>query len=175
MQDSPLSKCFFVVICAILSFPAMAQERWQVPGYKEFGQAPSEKDAKSIQNLMSQFREAWANQQTDAILATHTDDIEWINAFARIFRGKEALKEFLENRLFPAFDPSVSKKEVENMKPISLRYIGSNTAILHWYTEGNRGRSRNQGERLRRTHLHFVLSKEETWKIAHLAIFDARK
>ena len=61
------------------------------------------------------------------------------------------------------------------MKTISIRYLGDDAAVVHLYTDGQRGPSRNEGEALRRTHLHLVLEKQSAdWKVAHTAIMDAR-
>jgi hypothetical protein len=46
---------------------------------------------------------------------------------------------------------------------------------VHLYTDGQRGESRNEGEQLRRTHIHLVLERKvRDWKIVHTAIMDAR-
>jgi hypothetical protein len=85
------------------------------------------------------------------------------------------MRAFLKERLFPAFDPSVSRQEVANMKTISIRYLGNDAAVVHLFTDGQRGPSRNEGEALRRTHLHLVLEQQSAgWKVAHTAIMDAR-
>lgn len=61
------------------------------------------------------------------------------------------------------------------MRPISVRYLGDDAAVVHMYTESPRGTSRNAGEDLRRTHFHLVLGKQDSaWKIVHTAIMDAR-
>lgn len=109
------------------------------------------------------------------MIALHSDDTEWINAYARLFQGAAPLADFLRNRLFPAFSPEVSQQEAANMKTISIRYLGSDAAVVHTYTEGNRGASRNANEDVRRTHIHLVLGKVGTdWRVAHTAIMDAR-
>lgn len=167
------------ILFVFIFFTALSvrgQDRWQIPPYQVFGTPAVSSDALAIETLMEHFKAAWAKQDTKAILTTHAQDIEWINAYARIFRGTDALQVFLQDRLFPAFNPAVSKEEVNNMKAISLRYIGNDAALLHWYTDGHRGTSRNKDGKARRTHLHFVLGKKNgEWKIVHLAIFDARK
>jgi hypothetical protein len=61
------------------------------------------------------------------------------------------------------------------MQTISIRYLGEDAAVVHMYTEGQRGASRNEGEEVRRTHLHLVLAKQTAaWKVVHTAIMDAR-
>ena len=61
------------------------------------------------------------------------------------------------------------------MRTISLRYVGDDAAVVHMYTEGRRGESWNEGEDVRRTHVHLVLAKRNAaWKVVHTAIMDAR-
>lgn len=166
----------FVLLTSFMAASAIGQQRWQVPEFRVFGEPSSQADAKAIDALMQEFKEAWSAQQTERLLNTHARDVEWVNAYARIFRGTEALQVFLDETLFPAFEPDISRGEADSMTPISRRYVGDSAAVLHWYTDGRRGRSRNEGENPRRTHLHFVLGKQDgSWKIVHLAIFDARK
>ena len=165
------------LLCAVLFFcvPSAAQERRQAPEFRSYGEPASASDGAEIDALTEEFRLAWGNQDTGALIALHADDVEWINAYARMFQNRKALGEFLEERLFPAFPPAVSKQEAESMKIISTRYLGNDAAVVHLFTEGSRGESRNIDERLRRTHLHLVLAKQENaWKIVHTAIMDAR-
>lgn len=92
-----------------------------------------------------------------------------------MFQGAAPLADFLQNRLFPEFPADVSRQEAANMRTMSIRYLGREGAVVHMYTEGHRGASRNAGEDVRRTHIHLVLSKQEdAWKVAHTAIMDAR-
>ena len=152
-----------------------ANERGVVPEYKVFGQAPTEQDRVAVHELLEQFKLVWSNEDTEGLMALYSDDIEWINAYARIFRGKEKLAPFLRDVMFPGFKSSVSRNEINNMKAISLRYIGDKVAIFHGYTDGNRGASVIKGRKLRRTHFHFVLEKhEDGWKFVHKAVSDAR-
>ena len=61
------------------------------------------------------------------------------------------------------------------MRAISVRYVGDDAAVVHMYTDGERGVSRNAGKKMRRTHIHLVLEKQQCdWKIVHTAIMDAR-
>ena len=159
----------------LMAAPSLAQERRQVPAFTTYGQPASVADAAAIDTAVARYKQAWGRQDVTALMALHAEDTEWINAYARIFRGREALGAFLRHRLFPAFDPAVSKREAANMRTISTRYLGDDTAVVHLYTDGDRGASRNAGEDLRRTHFHLVLGKDdEGWQIAHTAIMDAR-
>ncbi len=169
--------CFLLTFITILSLslPAAAQERREIPEFRTYGEPASAEDAVAIDSFIAQFKDAWGRQDTEALIALHADDVEWINAYARLFQGAEPLSDFLEQRLFPAFDPAVSKQEAANMKTISIRYLGEDAVIVHLYTDGKRGRSRNVGEDMRRTHLHLVVAKQKSaWKIVHTAIMDAR-
>ena len=164
------------LVCAlILAFPASAQERRATPDFRTYGEPGSAADAAGIDALIQNFKDAWGRQDTEAFIALHADDVEWINAYARLFQDAASLGVFIEQRLFPAFDSAVSRQEIANMKAISVRYVGNDAAVVHMYTDGERGRSRNEGEDMRRTHLHLVLEKQQSdWKIVHTAIMDAR-
>lgn len=142
---------------------------------RTYGQPASADQRAALEALIERYKTAWARQDTEALIALHAEDVEWINAYARLFQGAAPLAEFLENRLFPAFSPEVSKQEVANMRTISVRYLGGDAAVVHMYTEGTRGASRNENEDVRRTHIHLVLASDPAgWKIVHTAIMDAR-
>lgn len=168
----------FALLLALMSLAAtsaFAQERREVPEFRTYGTPSSQAAAQSIDALIESYKNAWGRQDADALVALHADDVEWINAYARMFQGAEPLRTFLKQRLFPAFDASVSRQEAASMKTISIRYMGDDAAVVHLYTDGQRGPSRNEGETLRRTHLHLVLEKQSAgWKVAHTAIMDAR-
>lgn len=161
-------------LAAACTFSAHAQERRQIPELRTFGK-PAAEDEAAVDALIRQFKDAWGRQDSQALLALHAEDVEWINAYARIIRGAEPLTRFFAERLFPGFDSAVSKQEAANMKTISVRYLGDDAAVVHMYTDGNRGRSRDANENSRRTHLHLVLEQQgSTWRIVHTAIMDAR-
>jgi uncharacterized protein (TIGR02246 family) len=169
-------RAFLFVHVVLLSMaPSVSgQERREVPAPETFGAAPGP-DAAAIDSLIARYLDAWGRQDADALVALHAEDVEWINAYARLFRGDAALGAFLRDRLFPAFDSAVSRQEVRNMRMISRRYLGDDAAVIHMYTDGSRGESRSAGEELRRTHLHLVLEKRNgAWKVVHTAIMDAR-
>lgn len=160
------------------SEPGLGQRR-SAPPFRTFGRPASAENAEAIDELMSEFRDAWRAQDVERLAGLHAPDVEWINAYARMFRGSGALRTFLETKLFPEFDPAVSRQEAANMRPVSRRYLGDDAAVVHWVTDSARGPSRNASregiEGFRRTHLHFVLEQgEDGWRIAHEAIFDAR-
>ncbi|WP_018997802.1 DUF4440 domain-containing protein [Hirschia maritima] len=164
----------FVAISGFAS-SALAQERWEIPEYKIYGAPSKEADAIAIDTLLETFRKAWEAEDAATVAGLHSDNVEWINAYARMFQSSDALEQFLEKRLFPAFRASASESESRNMKSISRRYLGEDAVILHLYTDGSRGKSINEGQVLRRTHFHFVLEKNcDNWTIAHVAIMDAR-
>jgi len=172
-----ISRRFVLVAVAVtmVGDPLPAQERREVPPPVTFGTAQGVEDAAAIDTLIVRYRDAWSRQDATGLTALHAPDVEWINAYARMFRGDSALADFLANRLFPAFDSAVSRQEASNMRMISRRYLGEDAAIIHMYTDGTRGESRNPGEGMRRTHLHLVLAKKDgTWKVVHTAIMDAR-
>ena len=159
----------------ILSLPAAGQERRAIPEFRAYGEPASAADAAGIDALIQNFKDAWGRQDTEAFIALHADDVEWINAYARLFQDAASLAVFIEQRLFPAFDSAVSRQEITNMRAVSIRYVGDDAAVVHMYTDGERGESRNEGEDMRRTHIHLVLEKQQSaWKIVHTAIMDAR-
>ncbi|MBO6728659.1 MAG: DUF4440 domain-containing protein [Maricaulis sp.] len=155
--------------------PADAQERREIPDYRETGFEQNAALSAELDDFLAAYTAAWGAQDTDSFIALHHEDTEWINAYARMFQSDESLAVFLEERLFPAFAAQVSRTEVANMRRVSTRLIGDDVAVLHLYTDGNRGQSRNAGETARRTHFHLVLSRSDgMWKVEHTAIMDAR-
>lgn len=163
------------VALVALAAPSIAQERRDVPAFRTVGEPASAADATAVAGVLEAFREAWSAQDVDALMALHAEDVEWINAYARMFQSATDLERFLADRMFPNFDPAVARQEMENMKVVSIRYVGDDVAIIHAYTDGNRGPSRNDGETVRRTHMHMVLEhRPEGWRIVHEVIMDAR-
>lgn len=159
---------------AACALPSAAQERRAIPAYRTYG-APTPEHAAAIAALIEAFKVAWGAEDVDALMALHAADVEWINAYARMFQEADSLGVFLEERLFPEFAPEVSRAEADNMRLISTRYLGDDAAVVHLYTDGQRGESRNAGEAVRRTHIHLVLARQaEGWRIVHVAIMDAR-
>jgi ketosteroid isomerase-like protein len=163
------------VLVVVLAVPGMAQERREVPEFRTYGEPASNLQVAAIETALRRYRESWASQNTAAFMALHSDDTEWINAYARIFRGVEPLSDFIENRLFPAFSSLVSREEIANMRPISIRYLSGESVVVHLYTDGSRGQSRNEAEEYRRTHVHLVFDRRgDEWQIVHTVIMDAR-
>lgn len=163
----------FFLTTVLTVTPLAASERGVVPPAKVYGDPTTNQD--SVRQFLAAYREAWANQDTAALMALHSKDTEWINAYARIFRGRDELGKFIEQRLFPNFDPQVSRDEMANLKLISTRYLGDDAAILHLFTNSRRGASRNPEDELRKTYFHLVLVKQaDDWRIVHTAIMDAR-
>jgi uncharacterized protein (TIGR02246 family) len=163
-----------LAVC-LAAAPLSAQERRETFPFRAYGTPASRGDGAAIDALITGYKDAWARQDTAALIALHAQDTEWINAYARMFQGAAPLADFLQHRLFPDFPAEVSQQEAANMRTMSIRYLGGDAAVVHLYTEGNRGASRNSGEEVRRTHLHLVLGKEgKDWKVAHTAIMDAR-
>ena len=153
----------------------LAQDRRGIPPFRVYGAPAHADDVAAIDSFIDAFRQSWGDQDTEALIALHADDTEWINAYARVFQDAAALGAFLEDRLFPAFDPAISAREAANMKIISIRHIGEDATVIHLYTDTNRGRSRIEGEEMRRTHIHLVLERRPGgWKVVHTAIMDAR-
>jgi ketosteroid isomerase-like protein len=171
-----ISSLFAGLSLTALVLPAAeAQERRDIPEYREVGLAQGGQAQAELRAFAAAYRAAWRAEDTQALMAMHVADTEWINAYARLFQDRDSLALFLEHRLFPNFDASVSETEGANMTLIPIRLMGDDAAVLHLYTDGNRGPSVIEGRDLRRTHLHLVLERDENgWKVAHTAIMDAR-
>jgi len=164
---------------AALCVPAglLARERWAVPDYRAIGEAASTADARALDALLAQYRAAWSARDAAALAALRTADTEWTNAFARIIQSNDALETFLGERMFPGFPREVSEAEARSLTPISLRFLSDDAAIWHIYAESRRNGGRDDPEAARRVHFHLVAAKgaDEEWRIAHTAIFDARR
>lgn len=138
-MPNTFSMIALAIALPMLATEAQAQERRQIPAYREIGVEAGSDQRQALLDFLRSYRDAWSEENTDAFIALHTDDTEWINAYARMFTDAPSLADFLENRLFPAFGPGVSRTEAENMEMISMRALGDDTAVLHLYTDGNRG------------------------------------
>lgn len=166
-------KALFIVLFFFLATIANA-DYYPAPEYRVFGEAQSKSDEKAIDDLITNFRKAWSQQNASQVVAVHSSDVEWVNAFGRTFRGSKALEEFLAKKLFPAFDEEVSIREMESLQMISRRYIGSNAAVINAHMDSDRGSSVGTGSR--RVSLNLVLEKKNgEWKIAHQVITDLRE
>ena len=175
MKNLTLIAACLLAAAPLAISPGAAQERREIPEARIFGAPETPADGDALIAAFKAYKTAWGAEDTEALIALHADDVEWINAYARMFRGAEPLAAFLEERLFPAFPDGVSEREAENMKLISTRYVGDGAAVIHLYTDGDRGPSVIEGETLRRTHLHLVWEKRDgAWKIVHTAVMDAR-
>ncbi|PCI78629.1 MAG: hypothetical protein COB20_06395 [SAR86 cluster bacterium] len=153
----------------------IAAERREVAPFTVFGTPENSTQQQAVENLLDAFKETWATQNVPAHVALFAQDAEWINAYARMFRGTSELEIFLRDQLFPAFDSRVSQEEIRNAKLVSIRYLGDDAAVVHLYTDGSRGESAIPGQEQRRTHIHLVFAEVGAqWKIAHTAIMDAR-
>jgi ketosteroid isomerase-like protein len=173
-QRTPTACAILAAVTLLLCAPAGAQERRELPPLQTYGTPAAGARDDAVPAFIERYTDAWARQDVDAFVALHADDTEWINAYARLVRGAGPLGDFLRNRLFPAFDPAVSAREAAGMRTLSIRHLGS-AAVVHLYTEADRGSSRNADEERRRTHIHLVLAAPEgAWRVVHTAIMDAR-
>ncbi|MBK9168376.1 MAG: nuclear transport factor 2 family protein [Bryobacterales bacterium] len=156
----------------MLAIPALPQERREVPEYRTYGEPATKSDAEAVDDLIRWYWQAWGRKDSAALMRLHAEDVEWINAYARMFQGAAPLSTFLRERLFPAFDASVSLEEEANMRMVSIRYLGTDAAVVHMYTDGRRVAPAERKHR--RTHTHLVLEKRDgSWKVVHTAIMDA--
>ncbi len=166
-------KALFIVLTLAMTGVVNA-EYYPAPDYRVFGHPHTKSDEKAIDGLVAKFRKAWSEQNAKDVAAVHSSDVEWVNAFGRTFRGSQELEEFLEKRLFPAFDQVVSKREMESLQMVSRRYIGDSAAVINAHMDSERGSSVGTGSR--RVSLNLVLEKQGgEWKIAHQVITDLRE
>ena len=165
----------FLVLAVIGNSTFFAAQRREVESFIEFDRTADTSQVEEVRSLIDAFKESWAMQDVEGHIELFAENAEWINAYARMFRGTDEFAEFLRDSLFPNFDSRVSQEEVLNAKLISIRYLGDNAAVVHMYTDGSRGDSAIPGELLRRTHIHLVFAQlKGQWKIVHTAIMDAR-
>ena len=159
-----------ILITLILVIPLnlAAQERREIPSFIELGSA-SDDSRDSLTTSVATYSEAWHSLDDAALIQLHSKDTEWMNAYARIIRGRAPLGDFISNKLFPDFRARGVTSNL-SLQQISLRYLNDTTAISHLYTDFEIG-----GGAPRRTHFHLVWKKsEDVWLIEHTAIMDAR-
>lgn len=176
------------VFLSFLATSAAGQEATQgeyapLPEFRTFGKPASEADATAISALMSRFSSSWARQDVDAVVAAYAEDAEWVNAFGMVYRGHTELRERFQSlfQRFPAPRSADTAKETSSQsdgqppRQVSLRYIGSEAAVVHIFTESSWGPSRD-GSDVRRVLVTYVLGKRGgVWKIVHQMIMDVRR
>lgn len=164
----------FLIVISLLFSQCAAANYYPTPEYQVFGEPNSESDQQAIDQLIVQFRKAWANRDAAALAELHSPDVEWVNAFGRTFRGADALEDFLANRLFPEFAPQVWQEAMSSYRPISRRYLGSDTVVISALTQSGPGSA--VGDAGRRVSFVFVLNKQNSqWRIVHQTIADIRE
>lgn len=188
------AKNFFIVaiaaigvsgVNAVRAEESVAADYAPIPEYRVFGQPAAASDEAAIAELMRRFGAAWSSADVEAAVAAYTEDAEWTNAFADVYRGHDALRQRF-TQLFQRFESgskqSAGEADKEASRPemkrgrVSLRYLGVDAAVVHSYTESDWGASR-EGDGLRRVHVTYVLAKQQDgqWLIAHQMIMDARR
>jgi len=175
---SPVASVMLAFVCSSLfALPLVAQERRAIPPYKEFGSVTKEQN-NSLNVFLNKYKKAWAKQDALALSKLHSNDTEWTNAFARIIQGRDQLYKFLNNRLFAQFSREVAESEIDKMAAISTRYLDSDIAIIHLYTDSSRRMNSDGYSATRRVHIHLVAqrnkNRDQEWQIVHTAIMDAR-
>ncbi len=172
---SHYTSLLLVVATICSSFSCFGNERREIGSFRTYGNPAYEQMSSEIKELFETFKHTWHDQDVEGHLRLFAKDVEWINAYSRLFQNRTEMGAFLEEQLFPAFDSKVSKEEILNSNLISTRYLGDDAAVIHMYTNGTRGPSRNDGEANRRTHIHLVIERQNLeWKIVHMAVMDAR-
>lgn len=151
---------------------ASAQVFYPNPDYRVFGKPVSQSQSQELDALIHEFRQAWGSQDALAVAALHTQNVEWINAFGRTFRGRDDLREFLETVLFPGFSPEQWQQAMTSYRPISRHYLGD-VVVINSQMHSSPG-SATEGDQ-RRVSLNFVLIKQAgQWQIAQQVISDVR-
>lgn len=150
-----------------VSNTGVAQERGEIPPLEHFG---GEVDA-TLSDFIVQYERAWRSLDAEYFANLHSEDTEWTNAFARIFRTRNNLAAFLKNRLFPQFKTLLKSQSSITLQTISTRSVSESAAVAHLYTDLDFANS----ETPRRVHFHLVLERQnDQWKIVHTAIMDPR-
>lgn len=143
------------------------------PEYRTFGGPASPQDAEAIRDLMRRFGQARSANDAKGAAAAFSENVEWTNAFGDVVRGSDNLEKFLA-WLFAGDEVGTTQGEGVEYKPISIRYLGDDAAVIHGMTKSTRGEARS-GEGPRRVHLTWVVAKEnDEWRIVHQQITDAR-
>lgn len=174
----------FVAVTSAIGEEGAERAYAPLPEYRVFGTPSSAEDAKAIADLMQRFSIAWGDQDVDRLLTTYADDAEWVNAFGAVSRGHEELREIFTwvFERFPSEERSKTKTQADASAAqdpppgrLSLRYMGSDAAVVHSFTESDWGESRD-GSGLRRVLITYVLEKRASeWRIVHQMIMDARR
>ena len=174
-----MNRAIFFLLSMFVSDSLLAQsnevdgEYWPLPEYREFGEPAGASDAEDIDNLMRRYGIAWGSANVDALMDTFAPDAEFTNAFGVVLRGHDEMRSFLTD-MFKRWESETSSGEQSRRGGISRRYLGDDSAILHSYTESDRGDNRDGGG-ARRVQVTFVLAKiNGEWKIAHQVIMDTR-
>lgn len=165
----------FVTAFVLLLLPVSSfAEYYPVPEYVVYGTPSQQNDSETIDLLLTNFRDAWSSQDAKKVAEIHSLDANWTNAFGRVFRGSQNLETFLKEDLFPSYPRNVAAQEMESFSPISRRYIGSDTVVVHAYTISKRGSALSGDER--RIYFDFVIARlNDDWKIVHQTISDIRE
>lgn len=143
------------------------------PEYRIFGEPASPQDAEAIRDLMRQFGQARGANDAKGAAAAFAEDAEFTNAFGDVVRGSDNVEKFL-TWLFAGDEPGTTQGEGASYRPLSIRYLGDDAAVIHGMTQSTRGEARS-GEGARRVHLTWVVAKEDDeWRIVHQQITDAR-
>ena len=70
------------------------QERREVPEPRAFGE-PRPGQVEEVTGFVESLKDAWSRQDANGLVALHAEDVEWINAYARMFQGAEPLAALL--------------------------------------------------------------------------------
>lgn len=168
-----------LLLSCLLAAPCFGQDSPEadlsdLPEYRVFGEAASAEDAEAITSVMQRLGQAWGSGDADAVAALYAEDAEWTNAFGNVIRSPAELRAFLAS-MFSQDAPGTSASELSSYRPLSLRYVGDNVAIVHGVVTSTREDARS-GEGLRRVHNTYVLTNESgDWQIIHHIIMDARE
>lgn len=166
-----------ILLSLLIATPCLGQDSplaAELPEYRVFGEAVTPEDAEALNEVLMQFGEAWGSSDAEAVAALFTDDAEWTNSFGTTVRGADELADYL-GRLFSEYSDTISAEEEMSYRPVSMRYVGDDAAVVHGVTSSTRGEARS-GEGERRVRTTTVLAKANgDWRIVHQMIMDERE
>jgi len=167
MKSLLISTCLL-----LLTSLSSAQSFYPVPDYRDYGSPDSQEQTQEVDAFILEFRKAWRHQDAATVAALHTQDVEWINAFGRTFRGQDNLRTFLETALFPGFSSAQWQEAMASYRPVSRHYLGD-VVVINSQLHSSPG-SAAEGDQ-RRVSLNFVLIRQAgQWQIAQQIISDIR-
>jgi len=134
------------------------------PEFRYFREPASPEDRAAIRDLMRRYGDARRSHDAKALAATFAEDAELTNGFGDVIRGSDNIERFMtwvfahDDR-----DAGMAQAPLEIYRPLSVRYLGDDVAIVHGMTQSASGGGPQSSH-----HQTWVLSKENAqWRIVH--------